>query len=115
MFLFRLTDCQWAAYYYTSRKSYYPVLKSNIKLSDIPKLEPLPAVPMCDQKVALREWAQAFGKTLKQCNVRQETCSCKAGTLHVYAYEKPEETFEPLDLNMPNQDDDNNDEYTEYD
>lgn len=81
-------QCQWAVHYFTKRQSYYPVPKCNIKFADIPKLDPLPPVQMCnEERVAMREWALAFGKTGKQRNARQETCSYKAGTLPLYAYE----------------------------
>jgi hypothetical protein len=92
----------WSAHYFTTPSSYYPVPVNQIKFSDIPKLEPLPVLYMeKEKKDALREWALAFGKTVKQRNVRQETCSYKAGTMPLYAYEKPQQPHAPVDLSVP--------------
>ena len=46
----------------------------------------------------MREWANAFGKTVRQRNVRQETCSYRAGTMPLYAYEKEHLPGDAVDL-----------------
>ena len=52
----------WAAYYHTSRKSWYPKPEETIPFSKVPLIEPLPVVDIlksnCD---IMRDWASAFG------------------------------------------------------
>ena len=48
----------------------------------------------------MREYAKAFGKTLRMRNVRQETCAYKAGTLPLYAYEEPERAHDTVNLGI---------------
>ncbi len=43
-------------------------------------------------------WATAFGKTVKQRNVHQETCSYKAATWSLYAYEKQQDNTDAVDF-----------------
>ena len=55
------------------------------------------------------DWAQAYGKTLKVRNVRQDTCSYRPGNLPLYAYEQNVPMQDPLELDL----DDQIDEYSE--
>ena len=93
--------CNWSAYYFTGPNAYYTVPNNQVQFSYIPKLNPLPVVPMPrDQIKEMCDWAAVYGKCLKQRNIRQETCSYKAGTMPLYAYEKEEEIKDPIDLDI---------------
>ena len=73
---------QWAAFYHTSRKSWYPKPKEAIPFSKVPLIKPLPIVDMskanCD---IMRNWASAYGAAVRQRTVRQETTMTKHGKL----------------------------------
>ena len=86
-----------------------------MQFEDIPKLNPLPVVQMSKETAKeMREWAMAFGKTVKQWNVRQETCSYKAGTLPLYAYEKQQENTDTVDFAWDECEHESDDIDTEY-
>ncbi|KAJ7383334.1 hypothetical protein OS493_028882 [Desmophyllum pertusum] len=80
---------QWAAYYHTSRKSWYPKPEETIPFSKVPTIKPLPIVDMskanCD---ILRDWASAYGAAVRQRTVRQETTMAKHGTLPEFMYQR---------------------------
>ena len=79
----------WAAYYHTSRKSWYPKPGETIPFSKGPLIKPLPVVdmskPNCD---IMRDWALAYGAAERQRTVRQETTMAKHGTLPEYIYQR---------------------------
>ena len=83
----RTTD--WAAYYHTSRSSWYPKPEETISFSSVPTITPLPAVEMsqadCD---LMRTWASSFGTAVRQRTVRQETTMAKHGTLPEFMYQR---------------------------
>ena len=83
----RLTN--WAAYYYTSRKSWYPNPENSILLSQIPVIKSLKPVDMNrDDITKLREWAKTYGAAVRQRTVRQETTMAKHGSLPEYIYKR---------------------------
>jgi len=67
----RATD--WAAYYHTSRRSWYPKPEETMSLSQVPTKALLPAVEMpqadCD---LMRNWASSYGTVERQRTVRQK-------------------------------------------
>ena len=73
---------QWASFYHTSRKSWFPKPKETILFSKVPLIKPLPIVDMsnanCD---IMRNWASAYGAQVRQRTVRQETTMAKHGNL----------------------------------
>ena len=73
---------QWAAFYHTSRKSWFPKPKETILFSKVPLIKQLPIVDMsnanCD---IMRNWASAYGAAVRQRRVRQETTMAKHGNL----------------------------------
>ena len=79
----------WAAYYHTSRKSWYPKPEETIPFSQVPLIKPLPIVQMskadCD---IMRDWASAYGAAVRQRTVRQETTMAKHGTLPEFMYQR---------------------------
>ena len=78
---------------------------NQIAFSDIPRLDPLPTVHIeKEAKERLRDWANTFGKAVKQCSVRKETCSYKCGTLALYAYDQVTTPSEPIVLKHINKD-----------
>ena len=77
---------QWSVYYFTHRRSYYPVPENSISLRDTPKLSPMP--PKEVSQWLMREWAQEHGKAVRQRTVRQCTTKHNAGTLPLNTYEK---------------------------
>ena len=80
---------QWSAYYFTHRRSYYPVPEKSISLRDIPKMSPVPPKEMSQaDQMLMREWAHEHGKAVRQRTVRQCTTKHNAGTLPLYMYEK---------------------------
>ena len=83
--------CKWAAYYYTGNESYYPVPHNQIQLQDIPQMGHLPVVHQpLDRTKQMIAWAQAYGKTLKQKSVRQQTCSYSCNILPLNCYDVQE-------------------------
>jgi hypothetical protein len=80
---------QWAAYYHTSRKSWYPKPEETIPFSKVPTMQPLPIVKMsqanCD---VLRNWASTYGAAVRQRTVCQETTMAKHGTLPEFMYQR---------------------------
>lgn len=81
-------EMSWAAFYYTHKKSYYPVIDSGLTLVEMPTIPHLkPAHPLnTQQQVLMREWADANGKCVRQRTVRQENTKDKAGTLPLNLY-----------------------------
>ena len=76
----RTTD--WAAYYHTSKSSWFPKPQETISFLSVPTITPLPAVEMSQANCDLmRDWASSFGAAVRQCTVRQETTMAKHGTL----------------------------------
>ena len=60
---------QWSAYYFTHRRSYYPVPENSISLRDIPKMSPMPPEEMSQvDQTLMREWAQEHGKAVRATN-----------------------------------------------
>ena len=55
----------WAAYYHTSRKSWYPKPEETIPFSKVPWIKPLPNTDMskadCD---IMWDWASSYGAAL---------------------------------------------------
>ena len=80
---------QWSAYYFTHRRSYYPLPENSISLRDIPKMSPTPPKDISQAVQSLmREWAQEHEKALRQRRGRQCTTKHNAGTLPLNLYEK---------------------------
>ena len=79
---------QWAAYYYTHEKSYYPVVCQATPLNALPLMTHLkPATKLNDrEREMMLEWAANNGKAVRQRTVRQETTKFKAGTLPLNMY-----------------------------
>ena len=79
----------WAAYYYTSKNSWYPKPEGALLLSQVPVMKPLPIVNMrpadCD---ALRDWASSFRAAVRQRTVRQETTMERHDTLTEFMYQR---------------------------
>ena len=73
---------QWAAFYHTSSKSWFPKPKKTTPFSKVPLIKPLPIVDMfnanCD---IMRNWASAYRAVVRQRRVRQETTIEKHGNL----------------------------------
>ncbi len=80
---------KWAAYYHTSRKTWYPKPEEAILFSQVPTMNPLPVVEMsqadCD---VLRNWVSSYGAAVRQRTVRQETTMAKHGTLPEFMYQR---------------------------
>ena len=74
---------RWAAYYFTHEKSYCPVIPQMTPLNALSKmnhLKPIQKLNSCEKEL-IREWAEDYGKAVRQRTVRQETTMFKAGTL----------------------------------
>ena len=79
----------WAAYYHTSRRSWYPKPEGCLQLSQVPIMKPLPSVSMSSADCnALRDWASSYGAAVRQRTVRQETTMAKHGTLPEFMYQR---------------------------
>ena len=79
----------WAAYYHTSRRSWYPKPEGSLQLSQVPIMKPLPSVSMSSADCnALRDWASSYGAAVRQRTVRQETTMAKHGTLPEFMYQR---------------------------
>ena len=72
----------WAAFYHTSKWSWYPKPKVALLLSQVPFMKPLANVDTrpadCD---ALRDWVSCYGTAIRQRTVHQETTMARHGTL----------------------------------
>jgi len=79
---------RWAAYYYTHKKSYYPVIPQITPLNALPRMSHLKPTRKLNnrEQVLMREWAANYGKAVRQRTVRQETTMFKAGTLPLNMY-----------------------------
>ena len=87
----------WSTYYFTNKKSYYPIPTNSLRFRNIPLLPPLPAVSMSDvHQDFLTEWARNNGKTVRQRTVRQETTKYESGTLPLNMYQTEEQIGEKL-------------------
>ena len=79
----------WAAYYHTSRRSWYPKPEGGLLLSQVPLMKPLPIVNMSPADCnALRNWASSYGAAVRQRTVRQETTMARHGTLPEFMYQR---------------------------
>ena len=71
---------RWAAYYHTSRRSWYRKHDTMVSLHDVPLMMPLSVVNLpandCD---LLRNLASAYGTAVRQRTVGQETTMAKQG------------------------------------
>lgn len=84
----------WAAYYHTSRRSWYPKPDTTVSLQNVPLMTPLPAVTLpSDDCETLRNWASAYGAAVRQRTVRQETTMAKQGTLPDFFLSAPALTW----------------------
>ena len=91
---------QWAAYYYTHEKSYYPVVGQAMPLNALPRMSHLkPARKLNDrERESMLEWAANNGKAVRQRTVRQETTMFKAGTLPLNMYATSEQPKEKITM-----------------
>ena len=78
----------WAAYYRTSRKSWYPLLEKTVYFYDIPQISPLPVVSMKDEHPQEMWYARTYGRAVRQRTNRQETTMAKHGALPDYVYQR---------------------------
>ena len=79
----------WAAYYHTSRRSWYPKPEGGLLLSQVLVMKPLPIVNMSPADCnALRNWASSYGAAVRQRTVRQETTMARHGTLPEFIYQR---------------------------
>ena len=91
---------QWAAYYYTHEKSYYPVVGQATPLNALPRMSHLkPARKLNDgERESMLEWVANNGKAVRQRTVRQETTMFKAGTLPLNMYATSEQPKEKITM-----------------
>ena len=91
----------WAAYYHTSRRSWYPKPDTTVSLHNVPLMMPLSIVSLpandCD---LLHNWASAYGAAVRQRTVWQETTMAKHGTLPEYFYQRHLEVGDKVNLNF---------------
>ena len=79
----------WAAYYHTSRRSWYPKSDTTVSLQNVPLMTPLPAVNLSSNDCEiLRNWASAYGALVRQRTVRQKTTKAKHGILLEFLYQR---------------------------
>ena len=92
----------WAAYYHTSRRSWYPKPDTTVSPHNVPLMMSLSVVNLpandCD---LLRNWASAYhGAAVRQKTGRQETTMAKHGTLPEYLYQRHLEVGDKVNLNF---------------
>ena len=91
----------WAAYYHTSRKSWYPKPDTRVSLHNVPLMMPLSVVNLpagdCD---LLHNWASTYGAAVRQRTVRQETTMAKHGTLPEHLYQHHLEVGDKVNLDF---------------
>ena len=99
----RLTH--WAAYYHTSRKSWYPKPDGTIPFSKVAVIKPLPSVQMSPNDCEImRGWASTYGAAVRQRTVRQETTMAKHGTLPEFIYQRQLDSVLKASLNFEEDD-----------
>ena len=79
---------EWAAYYFTSKESWYSLPESSIKLEELefPKRMKSVSKLSSEEKREMREWASSNGAVVRQRSGRQETTMARSGTLPENAY-----------------------------
>ena len=91
----------WAAYYHTSRRSWYLRPDETVSLCDVPLMMPLSLFNLpaseCD---LLRNWASVYSAAVRQRIMRQETTMAKHGTLPEYLYQRRLEVGDRVNLNF---------------
>ena len=83
---------EWGVYYYTSRKSYYPIPDKKLMFDKFPRMLPPPGPDpklTQEQKNMMLDWASRYGRSVKQLSVRQQNTKFKSGTLPLVMYNKP--------------------------
>ena len=97
----RLTT--WSAHYFTSPKSWYPLPQGSLKLDDVPMLDPPPARSCSPEDVqCLIDFANVYGRAVRQRTTRQETTMAKAGSLPEYCYADGDQHGDRLRLSGDN-------------
>lgn len=97
---------QWAGYFYTHEKSYYPVVSQATPLDALPRMTHLkPARKLNDRKrEVMLEWAANNGEAVRQRTVRQETTKFKAGTLPLNMYTTSAQSTEKIIIELVEED-----------
>lgn len=87
----------WAAFYYTNLKSWYPVPERASRLAAIPLTEAQQSTTISLQDAqTMKEWADAYGASVRQRTVRQETTMCRAGALPDCLYQRQVQPGKPV-------------------
>lgn len=85
--------------YYTSAKSHYPRVKSDLRYSELPKMFPPSSAQLTKSQVQqMRDWRIKHGQSVAQKTVRNMSTKDNPGTLpmNLYLTEKP--TSQPFDF-----------------
>ena len=78
----------WIAFYFTHPRSWYPLPEDLIQFQKMSTMKPLPARELSlDGRQKMTEFANVYGRVVRQRSVRQETTMGKAGTLPSACYE----------------------------
>ena len=89
----------WAAFYHTSKKSWYPKPVGGIPFLKVPTIQQLPPLKMSQENCeVLRSWAASCGAAVRQRTVRQETTMAKHGALPEYMYQRQCQATEKVDI-----------------
>ena len=89
----------WAAFYFTNPKLWYPVPDRAASLFENPLAPHIPPAVITSQDAQLmKEWAHNFGAAVLQRTVRQETTMARTGTLPNFLYQKEILPGESVDL-----------------
>ncbi len=85
--------------YYTSAKSHYPRVKSDLKYSALPNTSP-PAATQLEkpQMEQMRDWRIKYGQSVPQKTVQNMSTKDNPGTLPINLYAHAQPTNEPLDF-----------------
>ena len=91
---------QWAAYYYTHEKSYYPIVGQATPLNALPRMSHLKSARKLNdrERESMLEWAANNGKAVRQRTVRQETTMFRAGALPLNMYSTSEQPKEKITM-----------------
>ena len=111
----RISD--WGVFYYTSRKSWYPLPDGSIDFEDMPVLQMVKPKEMSSLNIdIMRDWANVFGRSVRQRTNRQATTMAAPGTLPEYCYEFQEQEAENVNNLWPSDNEnDGVEEVDEYD
>ena len=78
----------WSVFYFTHPRSWYPLPEGSIQFQEMPTMKPLPVRELSlDGCQKLTEFANVYGRAVRQRFVRHETTMAKGKNIAICCYE----------------------------